>query len=185
LLSVVAAFKLRVRALEAHRRLLEAQVRERTGELKRKTDQLEQINVIVQSINTRVDFSGLLESILRETRVIKGMEEASALVCDREANLFRFKASFGWDVRDLEGVTLTPEEAEERYVRNSQEIFEDIYIAKQVQGGRRGQSQASGDPKSMLITRIRVDRRWRAISSSTTCTTRTPSTTRTPNCSGI
>jgi len=49
-------------------------------------------------------------------------------VYDKEVNAYKFKASFGWDMKLIKDVNLSLEEAEERYLRKSKEIFEDVFF---------------------------------------------------------
>lgn len=159
--------KWRAQSLEKEKERLERIVEDRTIEvvkqkekLEQRTTELETINVVVSSINSEVSFTDLLKSILNETSVIHGVEKASALVFDRNKNVFCFKAAKGWEMKDLEPIELSLQESEERYVENSLEIFEDVYVIKDVKG-RRGEEKMVhiGIPKSMLITRIRIDGR--------------------------
>ena len=64
----------------------------------------------------------LLNSILEKTRVIKGVEKATALVYDDEKKYFTIKATSGYKITDLTDVHLTMEEAYERYEKNAEKI---------------------------------------------------------------
>ncbi len=92
-----------------------------------KNEELEKINNVVKSINSEIQFSGLLDTILEKTRIIKGMEKAMALILDDKSTKYRFKASIGWNIDALEKVQLTLDEAEDRYLINAEEVFEDIF----------------------------------------------------------
>ena len=75
------------RTLESKNKdLVEAQ-----EDLSKKTELLEKINVIVQSINAELNSDDLLNSILEKTRVIKGVEKATALVYDEQKECFKVK----------------------------------------------------------------------------------------------
>jgi len=124
--------------------------------VKERTQFLEKINLIVTSINSRMEFRDLLEAILKETRIIKGVEKAAVLVMDKETGIFNVKATSGW-ADQLEGISLTPNDAFERYIKDSKEIHDDIFIAKGI--GMRvlpDQLKNIEMPQSMLVTRIRV-----------------------------
>ncbi len=159
------AVKWRAQSLEKEKVRLEKIVEQRTIEvvrqkekLEQKTTELETINAIVNSINSEVIFSDLLNSILHEISVIHGVEKGSALVFDRNREVFCFKAAKGWEMKELESIELTLQEAEARYVQNAFEIFEDVYIVRNV-GGRSAEAKIRhlGIPKSMLVTRIRIE----------------------------
>jgi len=157
-LFTYAIVALRSKKLEKEKRILELIVEDRTFELRQKTNHLEKINNIVKTINFELDFSDLLESVLKETFVVKGIDKASALVYDKYRDAFKFRASLGWDITELDYVQLSHEEIEQRYISDSKEILEDVFIAKNVKG-RPGEewTRHIGIPKSMLVLRIQVE----------------------------
>jgi signal transduction histidine kinase len=133
----------RLRSLVKERDLLENMVTERTEEissqkeelekqsleLASKNDQLEKIDQIVQSINSEIEFSSLFETVLAKLNIIRNMDTATALLYDKESNLFLFKAAYGGvDMSQLENIRLTLQQAEERYLENAVEKAEDIYF---------------------------------------------------------
>lgn len=162
--SAAGWYRQRIRRIAAKKEELERLVTERTDELRQKNTELEgkkveleQINNIVQSINTEINFHDLLSSILTEIRIIRGVEKASILVYDKDAGVFRFKASAGWDIQDLEGIELPPDEVHDRYLQNSREIFTDIYLPTGVPWPPdTGKISLAATPKSLLTMRITV-----------------------------
>ncbi len=145
---------------EVHRRLEEMVARERG--LK---DRLEKLDAIVKAINQNVDFDGLLYTILEEARVVPGVEAAAVLVLDPGRNVFRFRASLKWESERevLEGIELTPEEAEERYVHGSEEACEDIFVIRNIPGRTAHEKMLHlGLPEAMMATRIRINGRAEA-----------------------
>jgi signal transduction histidine kinase/DNA-binding response OmpR family regulator/HPt (histidine-containing phosphotransfer) domain-containing protein len=143
-----------------HRRLEEMVARERG--LK---DRLEKLDAIVKSINQKVDFDGLLCTILEEARVLPGVETASVLVLDPDRNVFRFMAGLDWDTEReaLQGIELTPEEAEERYVRGSVEACDDVFVIRDISGRSAEQKLLHlGIPAAMMATRVRIEGRTEA-----------------------
>jgi signal transduction histidine kinase/DNA-binding response OmpR family regulator len=143
-----------------HRRLEKMIARERA--LK---GRLEKLNAIVKAINQKVDFDALLNTILAEARVIPGVEAASVLVLDPDRNRFRFMASLNWEAEKqaMEGIELTPQEAEERYVVGSMVVGEDIFLVGNI-SGRTGQEKMRplGLPEAMMVARIRIEGRAEA-----------------------
>lgn len=130
----------RLQQAEKEKRELERIIEERTSEvvhqkeeielasaeLANKNDELEKINAIVKSINAQINFSEMLQSILEKTkRIIRGVQHAELLVLNAETNRYETKAQLGWD--ESRDVSYTLEEAEEHYLRNTQEVFQDIY----------------------------------------------------------
>ncbi|MBX7152994.1 hypothetical protein K1X84_15305 [bacterium] len=148
----------RVRALQKQKAELEKLAETRTCELQRKKDELEKINVIVREINSQQKFVDLLYVILRQASIITGVEKATALVLDQPSRTFRFKASTGWEMESLRDIELTPEEATARYTENTEEIFPDIHIVRNVKGRSAEQKLHHLQlPKAMMIMRIRID----------------------------
>jgi len=145
------------------KRILKQRVESRTKELNEKNHFLEKINLIVRSINSEMEFGDLLYAILRETRSMKAVEKASALVLDTDTMLFNFKASSGWDIEKIENIKMTSDEVEERYIKNSTEIYNDIFIAKGVNSRPFSEKIQDLDiPKAMLITCIRCNEKYEA-----------------------
>ncbi|MGE5340487.1 MAG: two-component regulator propeller domain-containing protein [Candidatus Omnitrophota bacterium] len=139
---------------------LDQKVRERTRELNLKNEALEKINLIVKSINTETELQKLLNTILKETKIIRGVDRAGVLIWDSEKSMFYFKTVTGWDFQKMSAFTMTSKEVEERYLKESDEIYEDIFVAKNVVERRMSDHFAKGNvelAKSMLIAQIRLD----------------------------
>lgn len=139
---------------------LDQKVKDRTLELNSKNEALEKINQIVRSINTETEFVDLLQAVLREARIIKGVERSAILVWDAEKGEFRPEIAMGWDFELLRNVPLKKEDAKNRYEVGTEEIYEDIFVAKGVPERAFSDiisSQLNELPKSMLITCIRTD----------------------------
>ncbi len=130
----------RLQQAEKEKRELERIIEERTSEvvhqkeeielasteLANKNDELEKINAIVKSINAQINFSEMLQSILEKTkRIIRGVQHAELLVLNAETNRYETKAQLGWD--ESRDVSYSLDEAEEHYLQNTQEVFQDIY----------------------------------------------------------
>ncbi len=152
-------YRTRVRHIEQQNKKLEKLVHERTQRLEQKTSQLEKTNSIINAINSEINFEDVLEAILKETKIIDGVDRAGVLVIDPDSGNFRFKACIGLDLNELKEIQISPEEAENRYMTNSIEIYEDIYIVKEIRG-RPAEEKFTGLPLSysMLVTRIKVDK---------------------------
>lgn len=144
IIGVVFIVRWRGRKLELEKQALEEIVEARTAEIMEqkeeievqslqlfiKNDELEKINGIVQAINSEINFNKLLTSILEKVKVLKTIDRATALVLDSNVNKFKFKVSLGWNVSLFNDIALTLAESEKRYLSISEEIFEDIFMAK-------------------------------------------------------
>jgi signal transduction histidine kinase/ligand-binding sensor domain-containing protein len=140
---VIGFVRIRSRKLEKEKQILEKTIEERTAEvvkqkeeieeksleLSDKNDELEKINQIVKSINSEIHFANLLQSILNQMLVIKGIEKAAILVYDKSVDKYVFKASYNWDTSTLNPVQLSLETAERIYLKNMNEIYEDIFYS--------------------------------------------------------
>lgn len=132
----------RLNLLVREKQALETLIRERTEEivfqkeelekqseeLADKNDQLEKIDLIVQSINSEIDFANLFQTILTKFSVIRNIDSASFLVYDKATDTFRFKAlRSNRDLAHVESVQLTQEQVETRLLAGASEAYEDIY----------------------------------------------------------
>jgi len=169
---------LRNRQLLKEKRFLEQKIEERTAEvvqqkeeiqkqsqeLANKNDELEKISTVVKAINSEIHFSNLLQSLLEKTKMIKSVDKSTALVYDKNINAFRFKASFGWDVKALEPVTLTLAQTEKRYLKDSEEIYEDIFLKTDFKSIENIQILNELEtPKAMLVLVIKVENKVEAF----------------------
>ena len=169
---------IRNRQLLKEKRILEQRIADRTAEvvqqkeeiekqsdeLANKNDELEKINTTVKSINSEIKFENLLQSLLEKMKVIKSVEKSTALIFDKNDNAFKFKASIGRDLEKLAGVMLTLDEAEQRYLKNSREIFEDIFLITDFTAWENlNLPNIQEVAKTMLVMVIRVENRVEAF----------------------
>ncbi len=162
--ELLARIRTHLRLLQSSRQIkeysqqLEVKVAERTTELARKNEILEKINRIVQSINARNSLDDLLDTILTEVHEIRGVKRAWALVLDPDSGHLNFRAVQGMALEDLRDVTLTPAQAEERYVRRSRILDSDIFLASDLAPDPDiGLDESMSLPHSLLVMRIQVD----------------------------
>jgi signal transduction histidine kinase/CheY-like chemotaxis protein/ligand-binding sensor domain-containing protein len=146
LAAVYGVYRWRVGQLQRSRAALQALVYSRT-------QHLEKLNAIVKSINEQLDFDALLQTILRESMFIKGIDAAFALV--READTDSLAARAMWD-RDggapvAERIDL--QEAQARYVDAAEVLTTDIYLTR---AGARGSSHPG---HAQLAVRICIEQR--------------------------
>ena len=151
-------YRARVEQVAARARLLQDEVNQRTKELSESNEQLEQSHIIVDAINQETSFRRLLTKILEEARVIPGVEKATALVYMPDEGVFRVRASSGWDVDAMQDIRLTKREARLRYVDNSEEVADHIFIAKNV-AERSGSDKMAefGQVASFLVLQVVVE----------------------------
>jgi signal transduction histidine kinase/CheY-like chemotaxis protein/ligand-binding sensor domain-containing protein len=153
-------YRRRMQSIFEHRKELETTVRLRTEELQAKKEELEKINSIVKAINQELDLVQLLQAILKETRLIEGVEIASALVYDKIQDIYRFKATFGGKKEKLDPIRMTLDEAKARYIKGAKKIYKDIYLTTKIKG-RPGEEKFIHLklPKAILTIQICIDHR--------------------------
>ena len=90
--------------------------------------------------------------------VIPGVEKATAIVYMPFEDRFVVRASSGWDVDAMRDIRLTRSEANARYITNSEEVSDDIFVAKNVRQ-REGAAEMAefGNVASFLVLRVRVE----------------------------
>ena len=128
LLVISLFYRMRIRTIKAQKNKLEALVDERTNDLKTKKEELEKINHIVKVISSEVDLTDLLNSILREAFVFKGVKKAYALVYDDVLKAYRYKACIGEDPGKRGHAEWLQEEVEAKYLKPAQEILDDLFL---------------------------------------------------------
>ncbi|MCX6225507.1 MAG: ATP-binding protein [Bacteroidia bacterium] len=168
----------RNRQLIREKRTLEQRIADRTAEvvqqkeeivkqsdeLADKNDELEKINTTVKSINSEINFEKLLQSLLEKMKVIRSVEKSTALVFDKNAGAFKFKASFGWELRQIADVKLSLDEAEKRYLKNAEEVYEDVFLKTDFSTWEgRSIVNEFAIPKTMLVLVIRVENKVEAF----------------------
>ncbi|MGA2821890.1 MAG: ATP-binding protein, partial [Bacteroidales bacterium] len=117
-----------------------------------------------KSINSEINFENLLQSLLEKMKIVKSFEKSSALVFDKNINTFKFKASLGWELRESADVKISLNDAEMRYLKNAEEVFEDIFLKTDFrEWGGISILDGRSVPKSMLILVIRVENRVEAF----------------------
>jgi len=169
---------IRNRQLLAEKRILEQKIVERTAEvvqqkeeiekqsdeLASKNYELEKINTTVKSINSEIKFENLLQTLLEKLKVLKSVEKATALIYDKNSNSFKFRASSGWEMSVLKEFSLSLNDAEKRYLANSEEVFEDIFLKTNFSGWESVMKiQEHTVPRTMLVLVIRVDNKVEAF----------------------
>jgi len=171
LVVVFVAGKLRANQLEKEKRALEKIIEERTAEvvdqkeeieqqtkvLSVKNKELEKISHMVKSVNTGISFTAVLQTIIEETRIIKGVERAAFLIFEKTEERFFVKSSAGWTENETD-VKIAPNEALELFTEGAAKVGDDIYFT---QGGYSSQLAESlgtfSSTSSALVMVIRVE----------------------------
>ncbi|MBN2430205.1 MAG: hypothetical protein JXQ27_01960 [Acidobacteria bacterium] len=154
-LVTVGLFAFQVQRLKAKNRRLEELANRRSGDLALKLKEMEYFSHIITVMNTEMEHGRLLEAILEELAALPSVEKAAALVLDRENNHFRYVASIGWNVQDLVTITVSPEQAEDWFVRGAELAEQDIFVQRGLLvAGRKEAGWRLGDPQVLVCMRI-------------------------------
>jgi len=164
--------KLRSGKLEKEKKVLAGIIEERTSEVVKqkaeienksleladKNDELEKINLIVKSINSEINFSSMLQSILNRILVIRGIERALVLVVKENTQQYECKAGFELDTEAMKDVSISLDDVEEYYLKDSEELFEDIFIKNRFSSnGYTGFMGMQQKPASAVLLMVKVD----------------------------
>jgi signal transduction histidine kinase/DNA-binding response OmpR family regulator/HPt (histidine-containing phosphotransfer) domain-containing protein len=127
----------RLRQLQRNQARLQALVYSRT-------QHLEKLHAIVKSVNEQLDFDVLLQTILDESTVIKGIHAANAWV--RVIGTDSLDVRAAWDIKGNVGErgSITLEEAAQRFVQPAKALSDNMFLTAQPAG-------------AVLAVRIRID----------------------------
>ncbi|MCE6990062.1 ATP-binding protein [Dyadobacter sp. CY323] len=163
----------RLRSIIREKEALENLIRERTEEvvnqkeelefqseeLSATNDQLERIDEFVKSINGEVNTGKLFQLVLDRLCEFQNVDGASALIYNKTADSYQFIALAGSvGNAKVDEVRLTKRQAEERYVENGEEVFEDIFLKNNFRYQNADESiDEVFTPKSLISILIRVE----------------------------
>ena len=138
-----ALVRWRVRQLHNKGEALQALVYSRTRHL-------EKLNAIVKSINEQLDFDALLQTILQESTVIKGIDSALALVREAGTDTLTLRAAWGRIDAAADAHSVDLRQAESRYAPPGCMIAPDIFEIHH-------ENPLPGDVCAMLTVRVVID----------------------------
>ena len=127
--------------------------------IKRQAQELETVDRLVRVINNAEDLEKLFKSLLEQTvNFIPQAEKAAVFLLDRKINQFNVAYTSGYEVKDLDKITFSPEELKKRYTESSNEIEKGIYIVNNTKN-LYADEKLSGfsKPNSMLVMEVEWD----------------------------
>ncbi len=169
---------LRNKNLLKEKKVLEERIRRRTAEVVKqkeeieqqsreladKNDELEKINTAIKYINAEVHLDNLMQSLLEKLRIIRTAEKSVALLLDHRTGQFQYKAAVGYPLEQITGFTLSLSEAESRYLSQTEEVFEDIFVKTDFASLELlPDLQQFMKPRSMMVLVIRIETRVEAF----------------------
>ena len=163
----------RFKIVEREKLVLERSIKERTEEvvnqkeelemqseeLSATNDQLERIDEFVKAINSEVNTRKLFQLVLDRLCQFQNVDSASALIYDQAAANYQFIALSGsMGLGSLGDVRLSYAQAEQRYIQNGKEVYEDIFLKNNFRYENLNNSiDDLYAPKSLITILIRVD----------------------------
>ncbi|HYH06551.1 MAG TPA: response regulator [Thermoanaerobaculia bacterium] len=121
----------RTRHLKRKNRMLEDLVMARTEEIRAQARELETVDRIVEVINREVVLENVLKSILDQgMKLFPRAEKAVFLGFDHETRRTEVVAVAGYEPDPFKGVSLSFEEAIQRYSQHAEQIGEGVYLIK-------------------------------------------------------
>jgi len=168
--SVFAFIRYRLKKLQSEKEVLENVIQDRTKEivsqkeeiekqsieLGLKNNELERINTIVQSINSEIHFSNLLQSILEKLRIIRSLEIAYIYLYDEQSMSFKIMAIYGFELAEVKSISMTIDEINRIYLSDSDEIFEDIYHTNHIKFETNEKMMLLPRTKSAMVIVINI-----------------------------
>jgi signal transduction histidine kinase/ligand-binding sensor domain-containing protein len=150
--------RLRMRQLKRKNRVLEDLVMQRTEEIRAQAGELESLDRLVEVINREVVFENVLKSILEEgMRLFPQAEKGSFLRFDHETRRTEVIASHGYEPNAFTNVSLSFEEAMQRYASRAEQLEEGVYLIKSDDFRHRAGAEKIAHlpvPKSMLAMAV-------------------------------
>jgi signal transduction histidine kinase/FixJ family two-component response regulator len=153
-------YRFRVRRLRVRAERLHTLVEERTRDLEERNKELEAIERTIRTINREIELEKLLESMLSQAmQLVSAAEKGGFLIYDKVAGVFRAAALEGYEPAAVSQVSLSYEEAMQRYTMGSQQVAEGVYIVRELSNLAGAEKLKDlPRPKVMLVMSLILDR---------------------------
>jgi signal transduction histidine kinase/ligand-binding sensor domain-containing protein len=159
LAAALSAFnRWRTRQLHRRNRVLEDLVLARTEEIRAQARELETLDRIVEVINREVSLENVLRSVLEQgMKLFPNAEKGVFLMFDPETRRTEVVGVQGYDPELFHGVSLSFEEAMQRYSERAEQLGEGVYLVRSGDfRNRAGAEKISHfpEPKAMLAMAV-------------------------------
>jgi signal transduction histidine kinase/DNA-binding response OmpR family regulator len=148
----------RTQQLKRRNRVLEDLVMTRTEEIRAQARELETLDRIVEVINREVVLENVLESVLEQgMRLFPQAEKGVFLKFDHDTRRTEVVALSGYDPEPFKGVSLSFEEAIQRYSERAEQLEEGVYLIKDVDFRHLAGAEKTAHlpvPKAMLAMAV-------------------------------
>ncbi|HEX6085385.1 MAG TPA: ATP-binding protein [Thermoanaerobaculia bacterium] len=148
----------RTRQLQRRNRVLEDLVMARTEEIRAQASELETLDRIVEVINREVSLENVLRSVLEQgMKLFPNAQKGVFLMFDPETRRTEVVGVQGYDAELVRGVSLSFEEAMQRYSERAEQLGEGVYLVRAGDfRNRAGADKVSQfpEPKAMLAMAV-------------------------------
>jgi signal transduction histidine kinase/ligand-binding sensor domain-containing protein len=156
--TLLAWNRWRTRQLQRRNRVLEDLVMARTEEIRAQARELETLDRIVEVINREVSLENVLRSVLEQgMKLFPKAEKGVFLMFDPETRRTEVVGVEGYDPELFRGVSLSFEEAMQRYSERAEQLGEGVYLVRSGDfRDRAGADKVSQfpEPKAMLAMAV-------------------------------
>jgi signal transduction histidine kinase/DNA-binding response OmpR family regulator/ligand-binding sensor domain-containing protein len=153
----------RTRQLKRKNRMLEDLVLSRTEEIRAQARELETLDRIVEIINREVALENVLKSVLDQgMRLFPQAEKGVFLKFDHDTRRTEVFAVSGYDPDPFKGISLSFEEAMQRYSERAEQLEEGVYLIKGAQFRHLAGAEKTAhlpEPKAMLAMAVTLSGR--------------------------
>ncbi|MGZ5466139.1 MAG: two-component regulator propeller domain-containing protein [Thermoanaerobaculia bacterium] len=160
-LIVAAAWAInrwRMRQLHRKNRALEDLVFARTEEIRAQARELETLDGIVEMINREVSLEDVLRSILEQgMKLFPNAEKGAFLMFDPESRRTEVVGASGYDPELIRGLSLSFEEAMQRYSGRAERLGEGVYLIRSEDFPHLAAAEKTShlpEPKAMLAMAV-------------------------------
>jgi signal transduction histidine kinase/DNA-binding response OmpR family regulator/ligand-binding sensor domain-containing protein len=157
-LALFLSNRWRMKQLQTKNRVLEDLVMARTEEIRAQTRELETLDRIVEVINREVVLENVLRSIVEQTmKLFPQAEKAAFLKFDHETRRTEVIAMAGYSPDVFKGVSLSFEEAMQRYSQHAEQLEEGVYLIRSGSFSHLAGAEKTAHlpvPKSMLAMAV-------------------------------
>ena len=157
-LAILLSNRWRMKQLQTKNRVLEDLVMARTEEIRAQARELETLDRIVEVINREVVLENVLRSIVEQAmKLFPQAEKAAFLKFDHETRRTEVIAVAGYSPDVFKGVSLSFEEAMQRYSQHAEQLEEGVYLIRSGNFSHLAGAEKTAHlpvPKSMLAMAV-------------------------------
>ncbi|MCP4213409.1 MAG: response regulator, partial [bacterium] len=153
-------YRFKIQQFRSREETLRVLVDERTKDLKERHQELETLEQTIKDINREVGIKELLQSMLVKAMALFPQAEKGAfLIYDSKSNTFKAKVFRGFDPDIMNALSLPYDDAVQKYTRETRQLEEGVYLARDPGHFKPMVSNSKAVPKSMLVMAVIIQGR--------------------------